>query len=121
RLLGVGRRGSPGGPPGSGEGTSASMASPSITTTASGDLILGVFATAEAATYTAGAGFTIQERVPAGSSAKLAVEDLKQASPGPIAATASLASGQAWAAAVAAFRPAPTGPPPPADLALAKT
>jgi hypothetical protein len=76
------------------EGLSGSVSSGSVTTTANGDLILGVMSTADEATYTAGSGFTLQERVPAAPGAKLAVLDRLQATAGPIAATATISGGQ---------------------------
>jgi uncharacterized repeat protein (TIGR01451 family) len=88
------------------EGVASSANSGAVTTTANGDLILGVMSTAEAATFTAGSGFTIQERVPAAPGTKLIVLDQRQAAAGPIAATATITGGNAWAAAVAAFRAA---------------
>jgi uncharacterized repeat protein (TIGR01451 family) len=100
------------GTPAMAEGTSASLASPTTTTASSGDLILGVLSTSNSATFTAGSGFTLEEQVPAAPNTKLSVEDRRQTAPGPIAATATLSSGQAWAAAVVAFRPASSGPPP---------
>jgi len=118
---GVATSGSLDGTPAMAEGTNAALLSPTTTTTVGGGLILGVLSTADASTVTAGSGFTLQERVPAAPGTKLAVEDLNQSVPGPIAATATIGSGQAWAAAVAAFRPASGGPPPPADLTLSKT
>jgi uncharacterized repeat protein (TIGR01451 family) len=62
----------------------------------------------------------IEERVPSAAS-KLAVQDQIQASAGSIAAGASISPGQAWAAAVAAFRPAGTGSTPAPDLLIAKS
>src|SRR5262245_4216682 len=120
-YAGVAASGSLDGTPAVAEETSASLASAPTTTTANGDLILGVLSTSGAATFTAGAGFTLEEQVPVAPNAELAVEDQKQTAAGPIAATATLGSGQAWAAAVAAFRAAAAGPPPPADLTLTKT
>jgi hypothetical protein len=92
------------------EGVAASASSGTVTTTANGDLILGVMSTSDEATYTAGSGFTVQERVPAVPNTKLAVLDQQQAAAGPIAATATIVGGGAWTAAVAAFRAAATGP-----------
>jgi uncharacterized repeat protein (TIGR01451 family) len=103
------------------EGTSAAMSSGPVTTTASGDLVLGLFSTAEAATFTAGAGAVIQERVPAAPGTKLAVQDLLQASAGPISAQATMAAAQPWAAAVAAFRAGGGGGTPVPDLTITKS
>jgi hypothetical protein len=108
----VATSGSLDGTPGVAEGSGSTLASAPTTTASSGDLVLGMFSTPSTATFTAGGGATIEERVPAAPNAKLAVEDQKQTTAGAISATATLASGQAWTAAVAAFRAAPTGPPP---------
>lgn len=94
------------GAPAVAEGTTATASSGPVTTTANGDLILGVMSTADEATYSAGSGFTIQERVPATPGTKLCVEDEQQATAGPIAATATVSGGLPWTAAVAAFRAA---------------
>src|SRR5262249_48064715 len=57
----------------SAQGTSASPSSGSFTTTANGDLVLGMLSTANSATFTAGGGFTIEELVPVAPRTKLAV------------------------------------------------
>src|SRR5262249_51403519 len=44
----------------SAQGTSAAPATPSVVTTKNGDLLLGAISTANAATFTAGANFTIE-------------------------------------------------------------
>jgi len=118
---GVATTGSLDGTPLNAEGRAIAIASPSITTTTAGDLILGVIATSDGATVTAGGAFTVQDVVPAAPNSKLAVQDLKQAAAGAVSATATILSSQPWSAAVAAFRPVPTGPPPPADLTIAKS
>src|SRR5690242_17419652 len=56
-----------------GQGTAAS--SGNATTTVSGDLLLGTVSTADAATYTAGTGYTIRDFVPVPPNAKLISED----------------------------------------------
>jgi uncharacterized repeat protein (TIGR01451 family) len=85
------------------EGTSTTLSSGAITTTAPGDLVVGMFSTSGNATFTAGSGAVIEERVPA-TGTKLAVQDQQQSAAGLIAATSSIAPSQAWAAAVAAFK-----------------
>ena len=80
------------------------------TTTASGDLVLGVLGTANLATPTAGSGFVIQERVPASPNTKLAIEDRVQPSAGPVAAGFGLGSADSWGALVATFRAGSTAP-----------
>ncbi|HJQ98607.1 MAG TPA: hypothetical protein VJ826_09840, partial [Candidatus Polarisedimenticolaceae bacterium] len=101
------------------EGTGTAMSSGTLTTTAGGGLVLGVFSTSDGATYAAGSGATIQERVPTAGT-KLAVQDQLQISAGPIAAIGTIGASQAWAAAVAAFKAGATGAPVP-DLTVAKS
>jgi hypothetical protein len=89
------------------QGTNASPQTPAITTTVPGDLVIGLISTAEPATFTAGSGYTIEERVPAAPNAKFVLEDRVLATPGSVFASATLGSGDIWGALVAAFRPAP--------------
>ena len=103
------------------EGTGTAANSGTVTTTANGDLVLGLIVSANGSTVTAGTGFTIQDRVPA-SGTKLATEDRRLATAGTVSATATLGASDNWGAAVATFRAGFTGPPPPpADLTLTKT
>ena len=102
------------------QGTSAAPSSGPLTTTANGDLIVGLISASNPATFTAGSGFVIEERVPA-TSTKMAVEDRLQSTAGSISATATLSVAVKWGAAVAAFRAAAAGPPPPPDLTITKT
>jgi len=81
------------------------------TTTANGDLLLGAIMTANPATFTAGTGFVIEESVPAEPGAKLIAEDEIQATAGAAMASATLGAADIWAAGVAAFKPAGSGPP----------
>jgi len=103
-----------------GQGTGTA---PNSGTTAAlnGDLILGMISTANPATFTAGSGFVVEERVPAAPSTKLLVEDRRQTGTGAVVATATLTASDVWGAAVATFHAAASGPPSPADLTLAKT
>jgi len=101
------------------QGTSAAPNSGAITTTANGDLVLGLISTANSATFTAGSGFTIQERVPT-SGTKLIAEDQRQAAAGAVAATATLSGSDVWSSAVSAFRAGSTGGPTP-DMTLTKS
>jgi len=87
-----------------GQGTSTSPNSGNATTTANGDLLLGAILTGNPASFTAGSGYTIEERVPAAPNTKLIVEDQVQAVAGSISVTASLAASDNWGAALAAFR-----------------
>src|SRR5438309_1808500 len=74
------------------QGTSASPNSGNATTTSNGDLLLGVIATANPATFTNGASFIAEERVPAEPSSKLFVEDRVQTSTGTISAPSNNAT-----------------------------
>ena len=101
------------------QGTSATPSSGALTTTSNGDLILGLISTGNPATFTAGSGFVIEERVSAAPNTKLIAADLRQASAGPVSATATLGATDQWGAAVAAFRAA--GGAPGTDMTLSKT
>ena len=86
--------------------TSTSPNSSSLTTSVSGDLLLGEVATADSVTFTGGAGFTVRDFVPAEPNTKLITEDQIQATAGTAAATATLNPSSNWAALLAAFKPA---------------
>ena len=88
----------------SAQGTSATPNSGNATTTSNGDLLLGVIATANPATFTNGASFIAEERVPAEPSSKLFVEDRVQTSTGTISASVSLGSSDQWGALLASFK-----------------
>ena len=91
------------------QGTSAAPNSGTVATTAAGDLLFGVVVTSNAATYVAGTGFTVEDRVPAAPSTKLMDEDQIQTAAGNASASASLGTSDIWAAALAAFRAASGG------------
>ena len=85
---------------GSDTGTrSTSVASPSIITSLSNDLLIGFSKVSAGATFTAGAGFTLQ---PAASSNFLAAETGTAASAGSYGATFTLNSPQDWEAVITA-------------------
>ena len=86
------------------EGTSASPATNTVTTNFSGDLLLGEVVTANPATFTAGNGYTIEERVPAEPNTKLVVEDQRQSIAGAASAGASLGASDGWGVLLVAFR-----------------
>ncbi len=86
------------------QGDSASPNSGNATTTANGDLLLGAIMTSDAATFTAGSGYKIEESVPAEPNTKLAAEDQVQAIEGTVSASATLGGADFWAAGVAAFK-----------------
>jgi hypothetical protein len=89
-------------------GNSAFPNSGSATTSANGDLLLGTVMAASGATYTAGGGYTIKERVPA-TNTRLVVEDQIQASAGTASASVTLGGADFWAAELAAFKAAGGG------------
>lgn len=85
-------------------GNSTSPASGATTTTSSGDLLLGSIMSASGTTFTAGTGYTKEDNVPVAPSTQLIAEDEAQAQSGNASATATLAAGGYWAAALAAFK-----------------
>ena len=91
-------------------GSSTLPSSGTLTTTMSGDLLLGAITIDENVNVVAGTGYTIRESVPALPGAKAIAEDRMQASAGPAAATGTLSVAYPWGAAVAAFKPAASGP-----------
>jgi hypothetical protein len=90
----------------SAQGTGTSPASGGVTTSASGDLLLGAILTGDSTNYTAGVGFTIEEYVLAEPGTKLIVEDQVQPIAGTAAATASLKNSNHWGAMLVAFKAA---------------
>jgi uncharacterized repeat protein (TIGR01451 family) len=105
------------------QGTSTTSSSGTVTPSVAGALILGGVATADGRAITAGAAFTGQDWVPGTSNAKLLVETQVQTGATAVAATASFTPTNPWGAVVAAFRPAPSSPPPAElpDLTVAKS
>jgi len=102
-------------------GTSSAPTSANTTTFSNGDLILGNISTANPNTFTAGTGFTGEQFVPGPPSTKLLAEDMIQTSAGAVSASATLNGGDQWAAAVAAFRAASGGAPPPILVSISPT
>ncbi len=86
------------------QGSSATPNSGNLTTAAGGDLLLGTVATVNAASFTAGSGYTIEEFVPAEPNTKLVTEDQLQLTAGTASANATLAASDNWGAGLAAFR-----------------
>jgi hypothetical protein len=103
------------------QGNSTTMNSGTVATTSNGDLLLGAILTANAASFTAGTNYRIEQSVPAQPSAKLIGEDQVQPAAGPISASASLAATDFWAAAVVAFRSASGSAPPPISISVSPT
>ncbi|HEY6506878.1 MAG TPA: PQQ-dependent sugar dehydrogenase, partial [Vicinamibacterales bacterium] len=99
------------------QGTGTTPSSGTVTPTSSGDLVIGVLATANSRTYTAGSGYLIEERVPGAPSTKLVVEDRTQTTAAPLSAGVTLNASDVWGAVVAAFRAAPSGPVPTISVA----
>ena len=95
------------------QGSGTAPNSGSATTTVGGDLIVGLVFTANPATFTAGSGFVIQDRVPAAPNSKLIVEDRRQPTPGLVSAAVSLGGTDSWGALLATFKPlaGDTAPP----------
>jgi chitodextrinase len=91
------------------QGTSTTAASGGFATTVPGDLLIGMVTTANGQAFTAGAGFTLEERIPA-SNSKLGVEDRTLTSAGSTSAQFALSSSDVWGALAAAFKPAAAGP-----------
>jgi hypothetical protein len=86
------------------QGTSGSPTSGNITTSSSGELLLGAIVTADVENFTVGNAYTIEERVPAAPNTKLIVEDQRQPLAGTASAGASLGASDPWGAILAAFR-----------------
>jgi hypothetical protein len=90
---------------GQGHSTSPSS-SPSVNTTANGELLLGAVMTGNPEIFTGGSGYQIEESVPGEPGTKLMVEDQIQAIAGAATVSASLGAADDWAAGLAAFKPA---------------
>jgi centrosomal CEP192-like protein len=88
------------------QGTGVSVNSGNATTAANGDLLYGAIMAANAASFTAGNGYKIEETVPAEPNTKLIVEDQMQVTAGTASDNASLGTSDVWAAVLAAFQPA---------------
>ena len=86
--------------------SSATPSSGSATTTANGDLLMGVISSQTGRVITAGSGYTLREIVPVPPSSRLMVEDRIQTTAGPVSATATLSSSDVWGAGIAAFKSA---------------
>ena len=98
------------------QGSGTNPSSGSVTTTGNGDLLLGAVTTANSPGFAAGSGYTIEESVPAAPGTKLTAEDRVQAVAGSASAAATLLASDNWAAALAAFRMAPSAPSSPPTL-----
>jgi len=103
------------------QGTSANPNTGNLTTTANGDLLLGAIMSGNGQTFTAGSGFTIEERVPAAPNTKLIPEDAFQSTAGSTSASAGLAATDNWGAGLAAFKMAAATATPTAPTNLTAT
>ncbi len=83
---------------------STSPNSGSAATAASGELLLGAIATADAANYSTPSGVEIREFVPAEPNTKLIAEYQIQTAAGSATASASLAASDPWGAILACFK-----------------
>jgi RHS repeat-associated protein len=102
-------------------GNNASPNSGNATTTVSGDLLLGVIATADAESFTTGSGIKIEEFVPAEPNTKLIVEYQLQQAAGTAASSASLGASDPWGAILATFKAAPAGGTAPSITSVSPT
>jgi hypothetical protein len=91
------------------QGNGATANSGNALTTANGDLLLGAILTGNPETFTAAAGYTIEERVPASPNTKLAAEDQVQAAAGTVSAGVTFGASDSWGAGLAAFKAASGG------------
>ena len=89
---------------------STSPNSGTATTTAPGELVLGIFSTQSYTTFTPGAGFTTRASVNTDARIPvLMVADRVLATPGSVAATATLSTTDIWGAGLITFRSAAGG------------
>ena len=91
------------------QGRSTAASSGTVTTAASGDLLLGAILTANPANYAAGSNYKIEENVPVQPNTKLMVEDQVGGAAGVASSSATLSATDNWAAGLAAFRVAGVG------------
>jgi hypothetical protein len=93
------------------EGTGTAAASPTVSTSWGGDLLLSEITTANIATFTAGSGYKIEDFVPAEPNTKLIGEDQIQTVAGNAATSGSLSASDSWSALFTAFKSANGIPP----------
>ena len=104
-----------------GTNTSTAPATGNMTTTANGDLLLATISTADSDTFTAAAGYTVRDVVPAPPNAKMITEDQIQSAAGTSSASATLSVSSAWGAVLASFKPANGAGPTPTITSLSQT
>jgi len=100
------------------EGIGATPTTANAPTSWGGDLLLGEIVTANAATYTAGAGYKIEDFVPAEPNTKLIGEDQIQSAAGNASANATIGASDTWGAVFAAFKSANGIPPLPISVSV---
>jgi hypothetical protein len=88
------------------QGNSATPSSGSLTTSASGDLLLATIVSTTSGSFTAGSGYVITDFVPAEPQTKLIAEHQLQTVAGPASAGVSLTGADVWGAGLAAVRSA---------------
>ena len=100
------------------EGTGATPATANAPTSWGADLLLSEIVTANAATYTAGSGYKIEDFVPSEPNSKMMDEDQIQAAAGNASANATIGASDSWGAAFAAFKSANGIPPLPITVTV---
>jgi hypothetical protein len=103
------------------QGSGTTLNSGTATTTVGGDLILGEVTSAAGVTFTAGSGYTIEERVPAAPNTKIIAEDAVQVAAGAVSVSATLSISENGGALLAAFKAAASGTLPPSITSLSPT
>lgn len=89
------------------QGSSALASAGVVTTSAAGDLVVGVGFAADSVSFSPGAGFTVE----AATGNKIALEDTIQSSAGSLGVSMSVSPSDRWGALAAAFLAQPAGPP----------
>ena len=100
------------------EGSGTSPSTPNAPTSWGGDLLLGEIVTANPATFTAGAGYKIEDFVPAEPNTKVIGEDQIQSTAGSASANATIGASDSWGAVFAAFKSANGIPPLPISVSV---
>src|SRR5260370_5254294 len=100
------------------EGTGTAPTTANAPTSWGGDLLLGEITTADPATFTAGAGYKIEDFLPAEPNSKLISEDQIQAAAGNASASATISPSDPWGAVFAAFKSASGIPPQPIAVSV---
>ena len=104
------------------QGTGTAPSTGPVTTTANGDLVIGLLSTANSRAVVAGSGYAIQESVPAAPNAKLVVEDRVLSTAGTVTANGMLNASDQWGAGLAVFRASAGGSnPAPAITSVSPT